>query len=153
MEYEFEKRRITGGIGADDEYWRGLERGEFRLPRCAGCGRWMWPAHFRCGACGSWEMEWHRTVPKGTIYSWTRSWYAFERVKERAGDVPYVTALVEIEGAGGARVMGVLVGDETDLRVGAAVTGEILPPTEKAKGYPSIVWRLADASDAVPSPV
>ncbi|MFG1192052.1 Zn-ribbon domain-containing OB-fold protein [Xanthobacter flavus] len=143
MEYRFEQQRIVGGIGADDEYWRGLERGEFRLPRCAGCGRWTWPAHFRCGACGDWEMEWQALEPKGTIYSWTRSWYAFERVKERTVDLPYVTALVAIPEAGGARVLGVLVGDETQLRVGAPVIGEILPPSEKAKGYASIVWRLA----------
>lgn len=143
MEYEYEKRRIVGGIGADDEYWRGLERGQFLLPRCAGCGTWMWPAHFRCGACGCWDMDWQQVAPKGTIYSWTRSWYAFERVKERTPDLPYVTALVEIEGAGGARVMGILAGDEADLRVGATVTGEILPPADKSKGYPSVVWRLS----------
>jgi uncharacterized OB-fold protein len=142
MEYSFEKHKIVGGIGADDEYWRALERGEFRLPRCAGCGAWTWPAHFRCGHCGSWQMNWTALEPKGLVYSWTRTWYAFDRVLERAADVPYVTILAEIPAANGARVMGVLEGGEAGLRIGAAVAGLIAPPAEKTKGYPSIRWTL-----------
>jgi uncharacterized OB-fold protein len=146
VEYEFERVKITGGIGADDPYWRGLEQGRFTLPRCSGCGKWMWPANFRCGQCGSWDSEWVERAAVGTIYSWTRSWYAFDRVRERAEDVPYVTVLTEIEDAGGARVLGVLEGGESGLRVGARVRGRILPPSAKAKGYPSVVWVLEDAA-------
>ena len=76
------------------------------------------------------------------MYSWTRTWYAFDRTEERAGDVPYVVLLVEVDGADGARVMGVLAGDDAPLKIGAPVSGTILPPSEKAKGYPSIVWSL-----------
>jgi uncharacterized OB-fold protein len=106
----------------------------------------MWPANFRCGQCGSWDSEWVERAAVGTIYSWTRSWYAFDRVRERAEDVPYVTVLTEIEDAGGARVLGVLEGGESGLRVGARVRGRILPPSAKAKGYPSVVWVLEDAA-------
>lgn len=148
MAFQFEKHRIVGGIGADDEYWRGLEQGEFKLPRCTGCGRWTWPAHYRCGKCGSWDFEWIRLEPVGTVYSWTRSWYAFDRVKERAADVPYVTILAEIPAAGGARVMGVLHGNEDGLRIGAPVRGVIAPPSEKSKGYPSILWELVPSQPA-----
>ena len=52
MEYSFEKHKILGAIEADDKYWRSLEEGEFKLPRCASCRHWTWPAHFRCGRCG-----------------------------------------------------------------------------------------------------
>lgn len=146
MEYAFEKVKIVGGIGADDEYWRGLERGEFRLPQCCGCKGWVWPAHYRCGTCGSWDTEWVTLEPKGRIFTWTRSWYAFERVKERGEDIPYVTAVVEIPEAGGARVMGIFEGSDESLKIGAEVTGKILPPSPKSKGYPSIVWRPAGKS-------
>jgi uncharacterized OB-fold protein len=142
MTYQFEKNRIVGGIGADDEYWRALEDGTFRLPRCAGCGSWMWPAHFRCGKCGTWDMHWAEIPPTGTVYAWTRTWYAFDRVRERAGDVPYVTILAEVAGAGGPRVLGMLEGTESGLKVGASVRGVIKPPAEKSKGYPSICWQL-----------
>lgn len=144
MSYAFEKEKIVGGIGADDEFWRGLEEGELRLQRCSGCMAWTWPAHFRCGKCGSWDFLWEAVPPEGRIFTWTRSHYAFDRVRERAEDVPYVTAVVEIAAADGARVIGIL--DETYglPRIGATVVGRILPPSEKAKGYASIVWRSAD---------
>jgi uncharacterized protein len=142
MEYSFQKSRIGGGIAADDEYWMALERGEFLLPVCAGCAAWIWPAHFRCGHCGSWEMNWVAVKPKGKIFTWTRTWYRFEGLRERDADIPFVTILAEIPEAGGARIMGVLKGDETGLRIGAAVHGEIDPPAEKTKGYATIRWVL-----------
>lgn len=136
------ERKIAGGIGADDPFWEALEAGEFQLPRCGGCGRWTWPAHWRCGECGSWEFRWSALEPAGTVYSWTRTWYAFDRTRQRAGDVPYVVALVEVDGTDGARVLGVLTGDETALKIGARAAGAIRPPSEKTMGYPSIVWSL-----------
>jgi hypothetical protein len=139
----FHHQRISGGIAADDAYWAALEAGEFRLPRCAGCGRWTWPAHWRCGECGSWDFGWTRVEPTGTVYSWTRTWYSFDRTRERAADVPYVVVLAEVDGTDGARVLGVLAGDDAGLKIGAAVTGTIVPPQGKAKGYPSLVWSLS----------
>jgi hypothetical protein len=41
VQYSFHKRRIAGGIGADDRYWEALEEGAFELPRCAAGKRWM----------------------------------------------------------------------------------------------------------------
>lgn len=138
-----QRERIVGGIGADEEYWNGLERGVFQLPRCTGCKKWMWPAHFRCGACGTWDLAWEEVKPEGVVYSWTRTWYPFDRTRERSEDVPYVVVLAEIPHAGGARVMGVLSGPEDKLKIGAAVRGRILAPSPKSKGYPSITWELA----------
>jgi uncharacterized OB-fold protein len=143
MSYAFEKVKIVGGIGADDEFWRGLEDGEMRLQRCGACHAWTWPAHYRCGKCGSWDMVWEAVAPEGRIFTWTRSFYAFDRVSERAEDVPYVTAVVEIPAADGARIMGIF--DETagPPVIGQPVIGRIMPPDAKTKGYPSIIWRPA----------
>ncbi|MGH8997922.1 MAG: Zn-ribbon domain-containing OB-fold protein [Acidimicrobiia bacterium] len=138
----FQEHKISGGIGADEPYWEHLAAGEFRLPRCAGCGRWTWPAHWRCGECGSWDLDWVALDPTGVVYSWTRTWYAFDRTRERAGQVPYVVVLAEVTGAGGARVMGVLAGDEDGLRIGAPVVGTIEPPSEQSLGYPALRWSL-----------
>lgn len=143
MPYAFLEHSITGRVGTDDEYWKGLSDGELRLPRCAACKKWMWPAHYRCGACGAWELEWIRQEPLGTVYSWTRTWYAFDRVHERAADVPYVVVVAEIASAGGACLLGVLKGKHDGLKIGAKVKGIIEPPSEKSKGYPAIRWALA----------
>ncbi len=142
LRHSFAEQRIAGGIGADDGYWAGLEEGEFRLPRCPDCRTWRWPAHFRCAECGSWEQGWVAVEPTGTVYSWTRTHYAFDRTKERAEDVPYVVVLAEIPAAGGARVMGTLAGTEKGLRIGAPVVGTIDPPSAKTKGYAAIRWTL-----------
>lgn len=138
----FPTEPIAGGINADQEYWEYLGRGEFRLSRCASCATWIWPAHFRCGKCGSWDIEWAPLEARGVVYSWTRTWYSFDRTAERAEDIPYVTVLAEVNGAGGARVLGVLEGDESQLTIGARVRGVIKPPSAKSKGYPSVCWVL-----------
>lgn len=139
-------RKIVGGVCADDEYWRYLELGEFRLCRCTSCKKWLWPANFRCPACGGWDQEWVRLEPEGVIYSWTRTWYNFDRVRERAEDLPFVVVLAEIPAADNVRVIGVLTGAEEGLRIGAKVRGVFLPPQTKTKGYPSLCWKLEEGA-------
>jgi uncharacterized OB-fold protein len=87
-------------------------------------------------------VAWEDVEPTGTVYSWTRTHYSFERIVERAEDVPYVVVLTQLPQAGGARVLGVLKGDDTALRIGAPVTGAIDPPSPKTKGYATIRWSL-----------
>ena len=144
MTYSFAQHKIAGAIEADDQYWRNLEDGKFTLPRCASCKHWTWPAHFRCGHCGSWDFEWVELEPKGAIFTWTRTRYAFDRVMERKEDLPYVTIIAEIPEAGNVRVMGVMKGSEDGLRIGAKVRGTIDPPSAKSKFYPAIRWELVD---------
>ncbi len=133
---------ISGGINADEDYWDALDRGEFRLPRCASCHRWRWPANWRCADCGGWDQEWVEVIPNGTVYSWTRSWMTFDRIAGRAADVPFVVILAEVPTADNARVLGVLSGSEHGLAIGAPVRGIITPPSEKSLGYPSLCWTL-----------
>ncbi len=140
------EQRIVGGINADEEFWQHLANDEFRLSRCAACLRWIWPTHYRCGDCGSWDIEWAVLPPTGTVYSWTRTWYPFDRTIERAEDIPYVTILAEVDDAGGARVLGMLEGDESNLAIGTRVRGVIRPPSPKSKGYPSLCWVLDDGA-------
>jgi uncharacterized OB-fold protein len=80
--------------------------------------------------------------PKGTVFAWTRTQYAFDRVLERKTQVPYVTVVAEIPAADGVRVMGVLKGDERDLHTGMEVTGSIDAPSASSKWYPSIRWEI-----------
>lgn len=142
MSYSFMQHKIVGAIEADDQYWRNLEDGKFTLPRCCGCQNWTWPAHFRCGQCGSWDFEWVELEPRGKVFTYTRTRYAFDRVLERKDDVPYVTIIAELPEANNVRVMGMMKGDEAGLRIGAEVRGTIDPPSEKSKFYPAIRWEL-----------
>jgi uncharacterized OB-fold protein len=145
VNYQYLEHRISGGVEADDRYWQGLEEGRFLLPGCAGCDTWIWPAHWRCGECGAWDVKWTEVQPHGTVYAWSRTWYAFDRVMERAAQVPYVVVLAEIPHAGNSRVLGVLKGPEEGLKIGAPVHGVIDPPAPESKGYAAIRWVLGDA--------
>lgn len=147
MTYSFKEHRLVGFYDAGDEYWEALEEGVVRLSRCANCGRWVWePFHgaptFRCGECGSWDLRWVEVEPKGSVYAWARTNQAFGTSGEPAYDLPYVTVEVELGGAGGPRIIGVLQGDDEGLRVGAEVDGSIEPPSETTLGYPSIRFTL-----------
>lgn len=141
-----ETARIRGGIGADGPFWDALEEGAFRIARCRGCNKWLMPAHFRCGACGSWEIGWDDVAPEGVVYAWTRNHMVSDVLKERRADVPYMTVLVELPQAGGARVPGVLVGDPPGLRIGAPVRGIIRPAEPRSRGYATMVWEIVDES-------
>ncbi|ALE84906.1 Acetyl-CoA acetyltransferase [Pseudonocardia sp. Ae168_Ps1] len=139
MGYSFHEHRIPGGIGADDGFWESLEDGEFRLPRCAGCAAWTWPAHHRCAACGGWEQRWEPTAMEGRIFSWTRVHAGVGRTRE----VPYVVVVAELPAAAGARVLGRLAGPDTAVAIGAPVTGHIDPPSARTRGYAALRWSLS----------
>lgn len=85
-------------------------------------------------------MAWVEVEPRGTIYSWTRTWYPF--VAERSDALPYVVVVVELPDADGSRVLGVLDGDEGDVRIGAPVSGRVAPACAETLGRPSLRWVL-----------
>jgi uncharacterized protein len=122
-------------------YWAGLGAGRFTQPRCAACLVWHWPARARCAECGSFEREWVEVAARGTVYAWTRTWYPF--VPDRSEDLPYVVVVAELAEAGGARVLGVLEGDEAALAVGVPVTGRVAPASAQADGLATVVWSVA----------
>jgi len=126
--------------GADGPYWNALAAGRLALPRCTGCGRWHWPAVFRCGDCGAWEPRWETVELQGRVYSWTRSWHAFGGAE--AFGVPYVSVIVELPQAGNVRLLGVLLGEAQSLDVGAEVRGEIAVTPFAGRDIPALRWRL-----------
>lgn len=128
--------------GLDTPFWEGLREGELRIQRCGGCGGWIWSPQWRCGDCGSWDMQWEETSAEGVVYSWTRTHHAFAPGLKEA--VPFVTLLVELPKAGGKRLMGILIGDEAALKIGAPVVAVIQPPSERTNGQAILRWRLAE---------
>lgn len=71
------------------------------------------------------------------MFTWTRTHHRFGGTEGLA--VPYVTVLVKLGGSG-IRLMGVLEGDEAELRIGAAVTGRIDRTRYGDATVPSIRW-------------
>ena len=130
----------TGEKQADAPYWEGLREGALRIQKCDGCGSWQWPAVYRCGECGRWDPPWRDVAMHGTIFSWTRTWQAFPGL-ELFG-LPFITVLVELAGAGGVRLMGILDGEDEGIAIGKPVQGEIIERTMQGEVMPTVVWRL-----------
>lgn len=124
-------------VGAEAEYWDGLLSGELRLQRCAGCSTWHWPAVFRCAGCGSWEHVWETAALTGKVYSWTRSWHPFGGLE--AIDKPFVIAVVQLDRAGQARLVGIM-DDPGEVSIGQPVRGRITTTPFGDATVPSIRW-------------
>ena len=134
--------------GAEKPFWEWLQRSELRLPRCASCMHWQWPALWRCPRCGSFENDWTPVSARGTVYSWTRTHYPF--VPGRVDELPYVIVLTEMAEAPGVRVLGVLEGSAENIAIGRRVVGRVLAASDRSAGMPSIVWRIeADGQDVL----
>jgi uncharacterized OB-fold protein len=131
------------GLGADDRYWESLSEGRLELQQCSGCGKWNWPAVFRCGECGSWEHDWQEQAMVGTIYSWTRSWHDFGAPAELT--LPYVSVVVELNGVNKIRLLGVLQDTGSDPAIGKPVAGTVRSVSFNGKNIPVIQWQLVQA--------
>lgn len=117
------------------------------MQQCNGCKRWNWPAVNRCGECGSWEHTWREVPLTGRIYSWTRTWHNFSAPAELKP--PFVSVLVELDGAGQRRLLGTLPGNyEGDAWIGAAVTGEIISIQVNGEPLPALRWTITPGQTA-----
>ncbi|MGX7728129.1 Zn-ribbon domain-containing OB-fold protein [Rhodococcus sp. 2H158] len=130
--------------GLDLPYWEGLRAGELRLQRCGRCGLWIWGPRWMCGQCRAFDPAWVAVEPVGRVFSWSRTWHPF--IPELAGELPYVTVLVELPHAGGRRVLGLLAeNDDADIAIGDSVAGIIQQPADSA--WPVLRWRLASTAN------
>lgn len=126
--------------GADGPFFEGLQQGDLRLPACAGCGAWHWPAVFRCPECGAWDHVWQTAEPSGHIYSWTRTWHPFAGAE--AFKPPYVSLVVELNHPSRARLMGVLKDTDTEFSIGSEVRGQAVMSGPPEHQVPALVWSL-----------
>ena len=104
----------------NEEFWQGMERHEFLVPKCNNCGHWNWVPYPACRNCLSTDQSWTKTQGKGTVFSYTvvhRGPGAF------GAEVPYVLALVEFpEGPRTPVVLGTMVDVDPDaVEVGMPV--------------------------------
>jgi len=52
-------------------FWDACRRGELRLQRCAGCGRFRHHPRPMCAACGSLDYEWALASGRGIVHTFT----------------------------------------------------------------------------------
>ena len=76
-------------------FWDACRQHELRFQKCLGCNHVRWPASIICPSCYSKETEWIKAGGKGTVYTYTVYHQAFHPAFKE--DIPYVTAIIELE--------------------------------------------------------
>lgn len=102
-------------------YWDAAKAGRLTCAQCGNCGRFRMPPSPFCPNCRSQAVDWPTLPGTGTIYSYT--------IVERAvlpgteDSIPYVPAVVSLDGAEPARLITDIVDSDLDaIRIDARVT-------------------------------
>lgn len=74
-------------------FWEGVDAGELRIQRCAGCGELHHPPRPMCHACHSVEWDWVVSSGRGVVHSFV----VYHRPVVPPFEEPYVVAVVELE--------------------------------------------------------
>ncbi len=102
-------------------FWDACREHELRAQRCNNCGRFRWPPQSFCPSCYSWEYEWTRLSGLGTVKSFSVVHHS--AVRSFKDDLPYVVALIELDGTNDrVNIMSNIVGCPwEDVKVGKRV--------------------------------
>lgn len=114
---------------ADDEitapFWRAIDDGEIRLPRCTVCGRWQWYPDTAGTECAGGELWWDQVATTGTVHTYTRVERAF--LPGGRDDVPFVVGFVELDDTEGVRLVANIAEGPGGVRVGMRVSADFVP--------------------------
>ncbi|HUY21433.1 MAG TPA: Zn-ribbon domain-containing OB-fold protein [Acidimicrobiales bacterium] len=101
-------------------WWEAAADHRLVVQRCTACGTTRHPPGPLCPTCRSFASEWMPLPGTGTVYTYTVVHQAF--IPALGDTVPYVVVAVELDGAGGARLVSDLVDtDPSDVAVGMPV--------------------------------
>ena len=112
-------------------FWTGGEHGELRIAVCEDCAHAIHPPQLLCPRCHSQRVTPRAVAGTGTVYTFTvnhQQWIP-------GMEVPFVLAVVDVDGAPGVRVTSRLVGAQPDavrigqrVRVGFEASGDVWIP-------------------------
>ncbi|HVM65747.1 MAG TPA: Zn-ribbon domain-containing OB-fold protein [Acidimicrobiales bacterium] len=123
-----------------EPFWRAAAEHRLTCAQCASCGAFRMPPTAFCPRCRSQEVTWAELSGRGTVFSFTVARHAL--TPDLAGSLPYVVAVVDLEGAPGARLVANVVGTEVeDVRIGMPV--EVV--WEDVEGSPVSLYRFRPA--------
>lgn len=102
-------------------FWEACREHELRAQRCTSCGRFRWPPQSFCPGCYSWEYEWTLLPGTGRVKSFSVVHHS--AVPPFQSELPYVVAVIELDGTGGhVNLMSNVVGCPwEDVAVGMGV--------------------------------
>ncbi len=110
-------------------WWEAAADHRLVVQRCCDCGRTRHPPGPVCPRCRSSSSEWSPLPGTGMVYTYTVVHQAF--IPSLQDRVPYVVIAVELDGAGGARLVSDLVDagpDEVSIGMPVEVAWEDMGP-------------------------
>jgi uncharacterized OB-fold protein len=113
-------------------FWEAAAEHRLVVQRCADCGRTRLPPSPVCAECQSDRSDWQEVSGLGEVYSFT----VVHRPLAAGQSLPFVIAVISLEGSGGLRMISNIVGIDPE-----AV--EIAMPVE-------LVWEDMSESLAIP---
>jgi uncharacterized OB-fold protein len=104
-------------------FWTAASEHRLVCGQCVDCKTYRMPPSPFCPRCRSQEVHWQELTGRGTIFTYTVIHHPVLPMLSRS--VPYAVAAVTLPDAGGVRLLGNLVGvDSEDLAVGMEVRVE-----------------------------
>lgn len=109
-------------------FWEAASQGKLTVCRCGNCGQFRMPPTPFCSNCRSQEIDWTTLPGTGTLYTYT----VVERaiMPEMEDCIPYVPAVVELDGAPGIRLITNIVDSALDDIVAGARVGVLFDKVE-----------------------
>lgn len=99
-------------------FWDACSAGKLLVRFCVDCERSFYPPRMACPNCGLTNVEWRQSAGTGTVYTYSRAEMSFGDAAW-AGEVPYVSALVDLDD--GIRMLSRLVGPTDGELIGKRV--------------------------------
>jgi len=112
-------------VGPEQTYFRYLQEGDWRIPRCCDCGKAVFYPRIVCPFCGGQKFDWAAPSGLGTIYATT----VMRRPAQAGGDINL--CLVDLDE--GVRMMSRIEGvDPATPGIGDRVRAEVRREGEQA---------------------
>ena len=103
-----------------EPFWKAVSEKRLLCASCAECGQTRMPPTPFCPKCRSKKISWTELSGLGTLYSYTIVWRT--TMSSEGASLPYVPAVVELDGAMGARLITNIVDSKlNDLKIGTRV--------------------------------
>ena len=120
----------------DAPYWEGTRQEEIRIQRCNACRAYQWGPDVICHHCHSFNVGFEPVAPRGTIFSWQRTWHPIHPAL--VDRVPYVVLVVELDEAPGIYLLGNRVGDQ---KAPVEIDAPVEAVFEHHADYTLVQWR------------
>ncbi len=91
-------------------WWQAAAEHRLVVQKCSSCGVTRLPPAPVCGSCRSMESEWQEVSGRGEVYTYT----IVHRPMAADQALPFVVAVVALDGSGGLRMISNVVGIEPE---------------------------------------